>query len=526
MKPQAGRTATPALAGTLAAAGATDGMRQAAQTCPESASLLSRAIKFYYGIGAVAYGVNHAALGSLVLLFFNQVIGLPAQWVGMAIMIAMFFDAIFDPLLGRWSDHVRSQWGRRHPFMYASAIPIAVAFYWLWHPPHGWPNHAMFFYMLAMLMAVRLLTSIYEIPSAALAPELTLDYDERTQLLSHRFFYGMLGGGAMAVLAFRVFLRQDATHPLGVLNRRGYEQYGLVAAIVMLIAILVSAVGTQGKSVVDLKPVRRGESLAERLKDVREILSNRSFLSLMSAAIIFSVGNGLATSLGLYIATYFWELTSQQISYLIVFGGIAAVLGVTLAAPISKRMGKKRAMITLFCCALVTGVIPIPLRLIGLMPANHTTALLAALLVDGLVRDTLAIMGFIIAASMMSDIVEDVAVKTGQRSEGLLFAANGLVLKSVSGIGTFLSGLLLEAVAFPQGAKPGLVDPLVLRHLALLFVPVTAGCAALAIVALTFYRIDRKTHLHNLEKLRDAAAAAERAGVETAEDLTAIARID
>ncbi|HVN63106.1 MAG TPA: MFS transporter, partial [Candidatus Binataceae bacterium] len=238
------------------------------------------------------------------------------------------------------------------------------------------------------------------------------------------------------------------------------------------------------------------------------------------------VGNGLHTSLGIYIATYFWELSTQEISYLIAFGAIAAVLGVTLAPPVSRRMGKKRAMITLFCCALVTGLIPIPLRLIGLMPANHTTALLAALLIDGLVRDTLAIMGFIIVASMMSDVVEDVAVATGQRSEGLLFAANGLVLKSVSGVGTFISGALLEMVDFPQVATPGQVDPLVLRHLVLAFLPVTAGCSVLAIAALTFYRIDRQVHQKNIEQLRDAAAAAEKIGTETAEDITAVTRID
>jgi len=44
---------------------------------------------------------------------------------------------------------------------------------------------------------------------------------------------------------------------------------------------------------------------------------------------------------------------------------------------------------------------------------------------------------------MMADVVEDVAVATGQRSEGLLYAAVGLIAKCVTGAGTFLAGLIL-----------------------------------------------------------------------------------
>jgi hypothetical protein len=198
---------------------------QAAVQPPTAPARIGLPTKLFYGLGSVAFGVESVALGSLVLLFFNQVIGLPAPWVGAAIMIALIFDAVFDPLVGQWSDHVRSRWGRRHPFMYASAIPLAIAFYYLWNPPYHWSNQSMFAYLLVLLVAVRLLVSLYEIPSAALAPELTPDYDERTGLLSYRFFFGTLGGTVMAVLAFQVFLRKDATHPMfnGADSIRGPE---------------------------------------------------------------------------------------------------------------------------------------------------------------------------------------------------------------------------------------------------------------------------------------------------------------
>ena len=188
---------------------------------------LTLSTNIWYGIGSIAFGVHQASLTSALLLFFNQVVGLPAAWVGAAMMVTLIFDAICDPLIGEWSDHTRSRWGRRHPFMYASAVPAAFAFYFLFDPPLGWSKGHLLVYMAAMLMTVRVLLSLYEIPSSALAPELTLDYDQRTNLMSSRFFFGTLGGAAMSILTLQVFLRKDATHPLGLLYPRGLPRSGV-----------------------------------------------------------------------------------------------------------------------------------------------------------------------------------------------------------------------------------------------------------------------------------------------------------
>ena len=87
--------------------------------------------KLYYGIGSVAYGVKDNGFAYFLLLYYNQVLGLPAQWVGGAIMVALIFDAISDPIVGYASDNLHSRWGRRHPFMYAAAVPVAFSFYLL-----------------------------------------------------------------------------------------------------------------------------------------------------------------------------------------------------------------------------------------------------------------------------------------------------------------------------------------------------------------------------------------------------------
>src|SRR5215471_710177 len=143
--------------------------------------------KIAYGIGSVAFGVKDNGFAFFLLLFYNQVLGLPERWVGLAIMVALVVDSIGDPVIGYLSDHLHSRWGRRHPFMYASALPVAIGYYLLWAPPADLSPGALFAYLLGVAIVVRILISLYEIPSASLAAELTDHYDERTSLLSYRY---------------------------------------------------------------------------------------------------------------------------------------------------------------------------------------------------------------------------------------------------------------------------------------------------------------------------------------------------
>src|SRR5271154_6203552 len=101
-----------------------------------SVSRLSTRTLYGYGLGAVAQGVAGQALStSIISQFLFLVVGMPALLVGAAIVVSQIVDAVVDPLLGLWSDRLRSPLARRHPFMYASAVPCAAAFYALWQPP-------------------------------------------------------------------------------------------------------------------------------------------------------------------------------------------------------------------------------------------------------------------------------------------------------------------------------------------------------------------------------------------------------
>jgi GPH family glycoside/pentoside/hexuronide:cation symporter len=464
--------------------------------------------KLFYGFGSVAFGVKDNGFAFFLLLYYNQVLGLPERWVGFGIMFALLADAISDPIVGYLSDHLHSPWGRRHPFMYAAALPAGVSYYFLWNPPAGLSATQLFAYFIVLSVLVRVLIGCYEIPSASLVAELTDHYDERTSILSYRFFFGWWGGLTMAVLAYTVFLTPDATHAVGVLNPNGYQTYGLAASLIMSAAILISAAGTHSYIPHLRRPSpRHGRGLPGAVAEIAQTLANRSFLGLFCAGIFGGMAAGITAALTLYFNTYFWELSSLQMSVLTLLNFVSAAVAFALGPGLSRRLGKKRAAITAALVVVVFGPMPITLRLFGLFPANGSPLLLPTLALFNTTLVALFIMASIYIASMLADVVEDNEVGTGRRSEGVFFAVNAFVQKSVSGIGIFSSTLLLGLIGFPRGAQPGAVDEIVVRNLGLVYVPTLVLLYVITLGCLSIYRISRATHEANLERLARGQSA-------------------
>jgi GPH family glycoside/pentoside/hexuronide:cation symporter len=463
--------------------------------------------KFVYGFGTVAYGIKDNGFNFLLLIFYNQLLGLPAQWVGLAIMIALIIDGFVDPLIGHISDRFHSRLGRRHPFMYASALPCALMFYLLWNPPAGLSGSALFGFLLVTAIVVRALIALYEVPSAALLAELTEDYDVRTSLVAYRFFFGYFGAVLMGVIALSVFLRPTAQQSVGVLNRAGYHGYSIAAAIIMLLSILISTAGTH-HYIPSLRapPPKRPFNLSQEIREIRAALANKPFLSMMAFGLFSSMALGLVATLSVYFYTYYWELSADQISLLLLSALISAGIALIVAPWMTKRLDKKRGAIVASVIALLLAPSPIVLRLCGLFVGNSSPALMPILLLLTLAVGTMTVVSGALTTSMLADTVEENELRTTQRTEGLYFAAAFFVQKCVSGLGIFLASLVLAWVQFPESAKPGLVAPRILRNLALTYVPLIVALLGISIFCITFYQIGRATHNSNLQRLQAGRA--------------------
>lgn len=460
-------------------------------------------LKMVHGMGSIAYGVKENGFSTFLLLFYNQVIGLDAGIVGAAIMVALFFDALIDPVIGELTDRTRSRWGRRLPWLYTAPVPLAIAWMLLWSPPEM-SDGATIAWLIGFAIIVRALVSMCEVPSVAIVPELTADYDERTIVMRYRFLFGWGGGLVILALAYGVIFGG----PLGLVDPAGYFPYALVGALVMLGAVTISAAGQHRRiAVSNLADRKPPANLSHIVRDMRDTLSNRAFLWLIFAALFGFVNQGITFSLTNYLLGFFWQFTqAEMVAYVVLLFGtmIAAFL---IVAPLATRLGKRDAAILAGAIALIVNSGMYFAWIQGVFPGLPGKPSVAAMFALVFVGNSFAIILSILSSSMMADVVEASQSETGRRSEGLFFAGYFFMQKCATGIGIFVAGMILSFAAFPADAEPGEVGKAVLGDLALGYVFAVLVIGTLGLIVMRRFPISRADHEARLALLDDAARA-------------------
>lgn len=95
---------------------------------------LSHRVKAGYGSADLGLAAVEAMVQVYLFMLYNVVVGLPALHTGLALALAIFWDAVSDPLMGGLSDRSRWSGGRRRPYFLPGAALLAVSFIWLFNP--------------------------------------------------------------------------------------------------------------------------------------------------------------------------------------------------------------------------------------------------------------------------------------------------------------------------------------------------------------------------------------------------------
>lgn len=467
---------------------------------------LNWSAKLAYALGGVAYGVKGNGFSYFLMLCYGQAFGLPSEQVGLALMLAFLFDAFSDPLVGYLSDNTKSPLGRRHTYMYGAVIPIGIAYWALWNPPAGLSETGLFWYLVALAISVRLIITFYEVPCTALNAELTQDYDERTRLLTLRAVLVYVGGVVMAA-ATLAFILQTNEEGSAFTDGDGFGVYGFAASCVIMGSILICAIGTH-RFIPHLKAAASvPKSLREGLSEVVQTLRSPSLAALFGSQLAGYAAFGIGAALIYYVLGYFWAFSGQQSAIITASILVSAGLALFIGPPIAQRLGKRRAAFLFGLGALILAVGPITLRLIGLMPPNGHPALFPIILTAVVFEYAMIIAMNATIQSMVADLVEDAELRTGRRSEGLIFSVVTFTRKAVEGVGVLAASIILALIGFPEGADPGEVDAATIYDLGLFYAPAVFLFWAMMLILILRYRIERADHEANLAALMARAAA-------------------
>jgi len=446
-----------------------------------------------YGVGTMVQDVVQYGLNTLLLFYLTIVCGLSGSAAGLALGVALVADAFVDPLVGSLSDNSGSRHGRRHPWMAASAIPIALAFFMLFSIPAGTSGVALFAWSLVALLAVRVGLSGFTVPYIALGAELSDDYAERSVIVASRVLFSVLAPVVGAFLAFGLFMKGAG----GQTHRDAYPPFALGCGAVVLLAAAVSTVGTlRSRGRLHAAPPARGAALGRLFAEVAEVFRNPSFRVLFLACLILFVGLGAATSLTLHANTYFWRLSSAAILVITYSYAGGILVGVFIAGFLGRFLEKRTLALAGISLIGLSQLTPALLKVASVIPpASYLPVLMLSHGCLGL-GSSFSLIGF---QSMMADAADEHEHLFGARREGLYFAGISFSAKASSGVGALLAGLVLDIIGFPHGLGPGAVaahaiPPDAIRNLGLLYGPGASLITAASVATLFGYRRGRADH--------------------------------
>jgi len=456
--------------------------------------ILSTSTKFAYGVGQVAEGIKSRGFDIIVFFYFTQVLGLKGSLAGAAVAIALVFDAVTDPVVGYLSDNWKSRLGRRHPFMYASAVPLGIAWLMLFSPPSGLGQTGLFLWLLIFAVLVRAALTLYHVPHMALGAELSDDYDERTAVVQWRTLSGMAGSLGVIGFAIWYFFPASDVYSNGLLNPAGYKPFAMFSTFFMCFTVFYSAWGTRKQiprlptSPQSVEPF----SITAPYRAFAVAWKNRSFRSLVVGISWFAIALSITSTLSTHINVFYWGFTNEEISALLLPLGLGFVTGVAITGFLHVCLDKRPSLLGAALVASVLGNVAVVARMLGLMPANGGTLLLALIATLLLGFGLAAGVAFASSGSMMADVASDHYQRTGQNQQGLLFAAVSFSRKLASAGGHLVAGVGIDLIQFPLKSDPGLIPTDMINRLGALSL-ITLPVALYATYAFSHYCITRES---------------------------------
>ncbi|MDQ8197052.1 MFS transporter [Pelagicoccus enzymogenes] len=468
--------------------------------------------KLAYGAGALANNLLGAAIGMMSIVLVTGLKLNPAV-VGLLMAIPRLTDALTDPMMGYVSDHTRSRWGRRRPYIFVGALVAGVVFAFLWQLPAGYSDSFYFWYFLLGSIVFYLAYTVFATPWVAMGYELTPDYNERTRLMGVANFIGQFAW--VAVPWFYAIMENDALFEDSVAGARGLAI--AIGIFVALVGIVPAVFCRERFSESDLSPEAGYEGASSFLEGLKRnavgfakgfwaTIRFLPFLKLCGATFLVFNGFMLVSSFSSFVIIYYVFGGDQDggARYIGWFGTVSSVSTfcvILLVTWVSARLGKRRT----FFVATGISIVGYGLKWFCYDPQQPQLLLLPAPLIAFGLGALFTLMG-----SMVADVCDLDELETGERREGMFGSIFWWVVKLGMALALALSGFLLNVTGFDAELEGGQAERtlFLLRVFDILVPMLTSG---IAIWIMASYRL---TEARALEVRKELERRRGRAGQE------------
>lgn len=406
--------------------------------------------RYSFAFGALGKDLVYGITATFAMIYFTDILGVSASFIGLVFFVARFWDAINDLMCGVIVDNTKNKFGKFRTWLVIGTVSNAVVLA-LMFTDFGFKGTALYTYVAVSYVLWGMTYTLMDIPYWAMIPNFSKDKKEREKIsVLPRIFASVantliIGGFGIQIIDF-----------LGNGNSGiGYSRFAYTISLVFLvtIAITVANVKTPDK-IASLSTEKNEEKLTvKKMKDL--IKKNDQFLVTIGISLTYNVSMSLMFTVAVYYFLYACG-SKEMFSVFMSFASLAEVAGLFLFPKMATKTTRKRiyfysALVQIigFAILLITGII---------CPQNSVmTAISGALIKFG----AGVLLGIITVT--LADVVDYGEYKLKKRSETIIFSAQTLLTKFTGALGALLVGFVLDLTGYVPNAVQGAETIFVLR---------------------------------------------------------------
>lgn len=384
-----------------------------------------------YGLGSMGKDLALGVIGSYLLVFYTDVLGIGAAAAGLILVLTKIWDAVNDPMMGAIVDRSkRTKWGKYRPYILFVPIPLAV-FSALCFIAPDWSTGAKIAYAAITYTITGMLFTAYDVPLWGMLPSLSSDFNTRNKLTSSARTFTTLAMLIASAIAMPAIIGLGGGADPDSL-KKGYPLFMVIIGIVSIVCALITFASTKEVVYDEEAEKQKKEGF---LKQLRSVMCKPLIIVLI--AMVFNAMNMILPSVaGVYYMTYYLHRPDMIPVYMMVTMGIGLVT--TILAPVlMKKIGPKQLSVIAFAISALVGFI------IFFVGPGSLPALFVLFAIPGLCTGILMV-SITTLLTMTSDYV---AKKKGKRYDGVVFSMNSLAIKVGQAVA---SGLVSAILAITQ----------------------------------------------------------------------------
>lgn len=379
-----------------------------------------------YGLGSLGKDLALGVIGSYLLIFYTDILGISAAAAGSILVFTKIWDAINDPIMGSIVDRTNTKWGRFRPYLLFIPIPLAV-FSALCFVAPDWSMPAKVVWALLTYTITGMLFTAYDVPLWGMVPSITDNSNDSNKCISSARFFTSFGMFVAMTFAYPIIQAIGG----GTSNenlRTGYPVFMAIIGVLSVIFAWITFAVTKEKPLTEEKPT--GNVFKEFFKVIKEKNVLVLFITMMLHAVAMIVPN--------VVGTYYMIYYMGQPQLIAVYFAICSIAGLAtapLAGLALKKVEPKKLTIIAMTICLVLSVVAF------FIPTSNAVVVFIIFAVFGFVMPV----PMVTVTSLLVEEGHEIYRKTGVRKDGVLFSLNSFAIKC----GTALaSGIVSVVLAF------------------------------------------------------------------------------